>query len=430
LNHDIVLRLPLCSLLQHQGLSMSDILFHYTKKNALLFVVFLLMYETSTYIANDMIMPGMLQVVHSFSAPDSFVPASLTAFILGGASLQLFLGPLSDRYGRRPVMLCGAIFFFLSTIFIGLSTSIHEFILARFLQGMGLCFISVVGYATLQEMFTEKYAVRIVSIMSNITILAPLIGPLLGSLVIEIASWRMIFHIIDVSALISLIGLWKYMPETIDQTKIDGSLYPATPLKLSVLLKNYYFLLSDKKFMSGSLALGLSFAPLIAWIGTAPLILIKAAHLRVLYYGLWQIPVFLMTFIGTMYMRRFLDTVSLIKLARFGTYIIGSSLIFMSIALLFDKHYIWLIIGLSIYSFGLGFTTGPINRLILFFTNVPKGTTSALASILTMIIIGLANQIGGWVYASYNNLYFGLFCTACSIAYCTAFYLMDQPSTS
>lgn len=409
---------------------MTDILFRYSKRNALLFVVFLLMYETSTYIANDMIMPGMLEVVHSFSAPDSYVPTSLTAFILGGASLQLFLGPLSDRYGRRPVMLSGAVFFFLTTIFISLTTSIHEFILARFLQGMGLCFISVVGYAALQEMFTEKYAVRVFSIMSNITILAPLIGPLLGSIVIEFASWRMIFHIINVFALISLVGLWKYMPETIGQIKVDGNLYPATPLTVSVLLQNYWMLLKNKKFMAGSIAIGLSFSPLIAWIGTSPLILIKAAHLRVIYYGLWQIPVFFMTFIGTVYMRRYLEKKSLIQLARFGTYIIGSSLVLMSVALFFNHHYIWLIIGLSLYSFGLGFTTGPINRMILFFTDVPKGTASALASIITMIIIGIATQLGGIVYKNYNNFHFGLFCALCSVLYCLAFYFMDQPKSA
>ncbi len=95
----------------------------YTKPHANLFVIFLLLYEISTYVANDMIMPGMLDVIHYFHAPESSVSASLTFFILGGASLQIFLGPLSDRFGRRPVMIAGALLFLGCTVFISLSNS-------------------------------------------------------------------------------------------------------------------------------------------------------------------------------------------------------------------------------------------------------------------------------------------------------------------
>src|SRR3990167_10752542 len=97
---------------------MAQPLINITHKHALAFAAFLVLYEFLTYIANDMIMPGMLHVVHSFHAPETAVATSLTAYILGGASLQLFLGPISDRYGRRPVMLFGAVFFFLLTLII------------------------------------------------------------------------------------------------------------------------------------------------------------------------------------------------------------------------------------------------------------------------------------------------------------------------
>lgn len=403
---------------------MSDILFHYSKKRALYFVIFLLLYEISTYISNDMIMPGMLDVVHSFSASDSMVPASLTAFLFGGASLQLFLGPLSDRFGRRPVMVSGALFFLVITILITFATTIHQFIIARYFQGMGLCFISVVGYATLQELFAEKYAVRIISIMSNITIMAPLLGPLLGSFVMEFASWRAIFYVTAIPALVSLIGIWRCMPETINQTKKDKSLHAATPLSLSVLLKNYGSLLKTKEFMLGSVALGFSYSPMVAWIGVSPLILMKGAHMRVLYYGLLQIPVFLMSFIGTLVMRRLLESFSLMRLAEFGTLFVGASFLLMQLALGINSHYIGLIVGLSLYSFGLGLAAGPLSRLVLFSTEVPKGTASALSSLITMIIIGCATQAAGWIYAGYNNIYFGVFCNVCGLIYVALFYVV------
>ena len=134
---------------------MSKPLINITRGQAYAFACFLVLYEFLTYISNDMIMPGMIQVVHVFHAPESAISMSFTAYVLGGASLQLFLGPLSDCYGRRPVMLYGAFFFFICSFFIAVSNSIDQFMAARFFQGMGLCFICVVGYATLQEIFEE-----------------------------------------------------------------------------------------------------------------------------------------------------------------------------------------------------------------------------------------------------------------------------------
>ncbi|WP_269570055.1 MFS transporter [Legionella tunisiensis] len=90
---------------------MSQPLINISRRQALYFASFLVLYQFLVYIANDMIMPGMLQVTTFFHAPESAIATSLTVYVLGGASLQLFLGPISDRFGRRPVMLAGALIF-------------------------------------------------------------------------------------------------------------------------------------------------------------------------------------------------------------------------------------------------------------------------------------------------------------------------------
>lgn len=167
-----------------------------TRKQALLFAAFLVLYEFLTYIANDMIMPGMISVVSTFHGEESDIASSLSLYILGGASLQLLLGPLSDAYGRRPVMLTGAFVFLVFTIMIACSGSMQQFLMARFFEGMGLCFISVIGYATLQEIFEEMDAVRLMAMMANISILAPLLGPLAGALFVHYFNWRLMFGVL------------------------------------------------------------------------------------------------------------------------------------------------------------------------------------------------------------------------------------------
>lgn len=407
----------------------SDLHYQYSKQTMLLFVFFLLAYEISTYVANDMIMPGMLQVVNSFSASQAMIATSLTAFIYGGASLQLFLGPLSDRFGRRPVMLTGAVLFLLSNVFIVFAQSMQQFILARYFQGMGLCFISVIGYATLHEIFVENSAVRVISIMKSITILAPLSGPLLGAIVIHYYGWRMVFHLIAFTAVIALIGIWLFMPETVGQQRLDGTINERSSLRLSVIKNHYINLFTNKRFIIGAIATGFLSAPMIAWIGMAPIILIDAAHLSIMDYGLWQIPVFIFGIFGNVLVRRHLKTLPLTRITEIGSIFIFLSLLFLLlITFVMHNSYIAIIIGITIYSFWLGYISAPLNRLTLFATMVPKGTASALASVILMLITGSGNQLAGFIYSGHNNLFFSLYCAILGVIYYFLFTFMKSSS--
>lgn len=91
-----------------------------------------MLFEFATYIGNDMIQPGMLAVVADFNAGEEWVPTSMTAYLAGGIFLQWLLGPLSDRRGRRPVMLAGVAFFIVACTAILLVTTIEQFIAMRF----------------------------------------------------------------------------------------------------------------------------------------------------------------------------------------------------------------------------------------------------------------------------------------------------------
>lgn len=329
---------------------MSNPLIPITKKQAMIFAFFLVMYEFLTYIANDMIMPGMLQVVKSFNASESVVATSLTIYMLGGASLQIILGPISDSYGRRPMMLLGSCLFFLFTILIACSNSMDQFLIARFFQGMGLCFIGVIGYATIQEIFEEMDAIRLIAIMSNAAILAPLLGPLLGAIVIHYTSWRYIFVTIALGALITFWGLWRYMPEPIGQRKTNGEIIPKTKFSANIVLKNYLELLKNKVFLCSILAIGTVGIPCLAWIALAPLMLIAQAKLTVIQYGLWQIPVFSATILGNWFLHRLTYKYEMKQILFIGCFIMLVGTILMSLLpYLFGNHYIHLIPGIIIY---------------------------------------------------------------------------------
>jgi DHA1 family multidrug/chloramphenicol efflux transport protein-like MFS transporter len=393
-------------------------LINISRRQALWFALFLVMYEFLTYIANDMIMPGMLTVVHLFHGPESAVANSLTAYVLGGASLQLFLGPISDRFGRRPVMLFGAAFFFVCTVLIATSNSMEQFIVARFFQGMGLCFIGVIGYATLQEIFAEMDAIRLISIMANVSISAPLLGPLLGALFIHYLNWRMIFIGIGGLALLALWGLWRYMPEPVGQTKNTGELIPRVSLSPKVVARNYVKLFGNLRFLLGSISLGFLGTPCIVWIALSPIILISDANLSVIQYGLWQMPVFAASILGNWFLRYLTHRNEVIKILWVGSFISGAGLLITCVVPIFTAaNYLGLMPGLIIYFFGLGVSNAPLDRMILFSTKVSKGTASALMTMLAMCIQASAIEIANVVYSNHSNLRFGLYCAAAGALY-------------
>lgn len=397
---------------------MSHPLINITRRQAFCFAAFLVLYEFLTYIANDMIMPGMIQVVKSLNGNDSAVASSLTLYILGGASLQLFLGPLSDYYGRRPVMLWGAVLFLLCTVLIASSQSMEQFLIARFFQGMGLCFISVVGYATLQEIFAEMDAIRLIAIMANIAILAPLLGPLLGAIFIHYYSWRLIFVFIGIGAFIALWGLWRYMPESVGQVKTDGEEIKRGSLSPKAIRENYQNLLANPAFLFGSIALGMLVLPCVAWIALAPVMLISDAKLSVTAYAVWQIPIFSAAIVGNVCLQFLTRYYSSKKIL-----LIGSAIVFVSLLLTFAlpfllaNHFIWLMPGLIVYFFGLGITNAPLARIILFSTPVAKGTTSALMTLIAMLIEAMGIEGINLLYTGFQFSLFGLYSAAAGIIY-------------
>jgi DHA1 family multidrug/chloramphenicol efflux transport protein-like MFS transporter len=389
-----------------------------TRRHAIIYAIFLVTYEFLTYISNDMIMPGMLQVARSFHAPDSVVARSLMLYMLGGSTLQIFLGPLSDHYGRRPVMITGAWVFLIFTILLACTGNIHQFLAGRFFQGMSLCFIVVVGYATIQEIFEEMEVVRLMAIMANVSISAPLLGPLAGAVFVSYWNWRWIFVVIAVLAAITLWGLWKFMPESVGQTKRDGEMIPRADLVLRDVGGRYMALLQNKKFMLASFAAGLLGLPCVAWIGLAPVIIVAASGDSLVNYGLWQMPVFGAVILGNITLHRLTHHFELKHMIMLGSSVVGAGLLLMLIFPLCIAHtFIWFMPGLIIYFFGLGLTGSPLARFTLFSTEITKGTASALMGLVLMSLQAVGIELVNHLYSSHNNLIFGAYCAGVGVVY-------------
>ena len=137
--------------------------------------------------------PVMPSVGHELvTTPDS-VKLTLTTYMLGFAFGQLFYGPLSDRYGRRPVLLGGLLFFTVTTFGCSFATSIGDLIALRVLQGLGAASGSVLGRALTRDAYTFKEMPLVISWISLGQNIAPSLAPTIGGFLGEWASWRATF---------------------------------------------------------------------------------------------------------------------------------------------------------------------------------------------------------------------------------------------
>lgn len=189
-----------------------------------------------------------------------------------GMFLQWLLGPLSDRIGRRPVMLTGVAYFVVTCLAILLAQTIEQFTLLRFLQGVSLCFIGAVGYAAIQESFDEAVCIKITALMANVALIAPLLGPLAGAAWVHVLPWQMMFVMFAALAAFAFYGLWRAMPETATRR--------GEKLSLQALGSDYKQVLSNRHFLCGALATGFASLPLLAWIAQSPVIIISGEGLQ------------------------------------------------------------------------------------------------------------------------------------------------------
>jgi len=192
--------------------------------------------------AVDMYLPALPSIGQSLSASTGAVQASLMAFFISLGIGQIVYGPVSDMVGRKAPLYFGLLLFAAGSVGCALAPDIHTLVVLRFVQGLGACAGMVVSRAVVRDLHTGHDAARLMSLLMLVFSVSPILAPLTGSLLIEVAGWRSVFWAVTVAAALGLVLMATSLPETRPPAqRVDSSVGSA--------IAGYGVLLRDRHFM-------------------------------------------------------------------------------------------------------------------------------------------------------------------------------------
>lgn len=379
-------------------------------KKYLLFPLLLVFYEIGMYLSNDMYLPALPQMMQDLGISAKQAQLTLTMWFLGSAGMPLFMGIISDRFGRKPVLISGGILYIVATLVCAVTTSGTTLLVARFFEGAAIPSMLVAGYACIHELYDTKEAIKILALMGSITVLAPALGPLFGSFILLLTSWRGIFYLIAAWSSLAIFLLAIYMPETLPKEK-------RVPINLKIIMQQYANVLLSKQFLLLISVFGLMFTGFIAWITAGPLLVIESYHYSPMTFGWIQAVIFFVYILGNRLVKYLLEWYGVNKLIHIGLSItLTGGLLGLGLAFHYP-HILWpFLIGMTVYSFGAALCFAPLNRSIIELSTEPMGVRVALFTVIWTLYIVLGSIVST-LYLTDNVLSIAVpIATAISIA--------------
>jgi MFS transporter, DHA1 family, multidrug resistance protein len=222
--------------------------------------------------AIDTYLPAFAGIAESIEASDAQMQQTLSVYLIAFAAANLFHGPLSDRFGRRPVVLGGLLLFGAASMGCALANSIDTLLFWRAVQGVSAGAGTVIARTIIRDLFPPAQAQRVMSQVTMIFGIAPAIAPLIGGWLFVGLGWQSIFWFLCAYAWGLAFANWRLLPEPLPPERRQS-------IAVGPLLAAYRRLLSDRKFLLLALASGIPFNAFFIYVLSAPAFLGRVLEL-------------------------------------------------------------------------------------------------------------------------------------------------------
>lgn len=248
-------------------------------------------------MALNIFMPSMPGLARHFQVDYGLVQLTLTFYLIGLGLAQLVYGPLSDRYGRRPVLLCGLAIFCVGSLLCALAPSIEMLMIGRAFQAIGGCSGLVLGRAIIRDLYDRDRSAAMIGYVTMAMSLAPMFSPALGGYLDTLFGWRASFAFCAVAGIIVLACVTVTLRETLAE--------PGVGEGIGAMLRGYGSLLRSPAFCGYALQTAFTSGMFFAFIAGAPFVVVTVMGQPPSSYGLWFMVVSVGYFAGNFCTGRF-----------------------------------------------------------------------------------------------------------------------------
>ncbi|MDU0343301.1 multidrug effflux MFS transporter [Bosea rubneri] len=342
-------------------------------------------------LSTDFYLPSLPEIVRVLNTDVAGAQATLSAFLFGFAAGQIIWGPLSDRLGRRPVLLIGLGLFLVTTLICALAPSIEALIGARFAQALGASGPIVLGRAMVRDLYDGPRAGRELARMGMIMGLVPAVAPALGGVLQNAFGWRSTFVATLIVALAIMAVVVTILPETIRQR---------SPEKLSFLaiFRGFRVLLQNPAYRVYVSLTSLAYAGLFAFISGSSFVLIGIYGLTPPVYGLSFGCMVLGYILGTILAQRLVGSRGLDGVIALGVICLatGGLAMLVCVASGFGGPF-GVILPMALYACGVGLTMPQSQAAAMMPFPDRAGAASSLTGLCQMLLSGCVGLLVGYL---------------------------------
>lgn len=347
-------------------------------------VLFLVVLSAQGSFVNDMYTPALPTMCRFFGCAVSVSQLGLTMGMIGLGVGQMILGPVSDKYGRKPVLIVTTLLFIAAAVASVFSPTIHIFNLCRFFQGIG----ASSGYFLAKTIPADVYAgrplARLMALIGAINGIAPASAPVIGGIMADAFGWKSIFLLLAGFAVIVLVMAWIVKESLPADRRVTGSLLTS--------MKGYGTLFKSVPFMTHVMLKASALGLLFAYISSSPFILQNHYGMSQTSYGLLIGFNALFMAVGSMISLRFRPYK---KAAFIGAVIVAVGVTALTVAL-YTVHNLWVYDGcMVIILFALGMLFATSNTLAMNEGREHSGEAAAIIGLGGYVIGSIASPLVG-----------------------------------
>ncbi|EIS3741327.1 MULTISPECIES: multidrug effflux MFS transporter [Aeromonas] len=326
-------------------------------------------------LAIDIYLPAIPQMAEQLGAEVTLMQGTITWFLFSMGLGQLLVGPLADRYGRKPIALGGVLLYGLSALGAGFAASLGELMLARVLQGFGACATSVAAFSVVRDSYGPKKSGQMISYLNGAICFIPALAPLLGGWLTAKAGWSANFWFMAGYAVI--VGSWLLwrMPETRpEETSSSGPL---------ISWSRYSPVLRSPSFLFNATLCMLAMAVILAYVTAAPVQLMVKLGLDMSGFSYWFTANAALNILACFLAPRFIAKVGPRRTLRIGLLVLLLSAIALTLAMHIE-HPLAMMGPVFLSSIGFAMILGAAAGMALAPFGHCAGTAAALLGLFQM----------------------------------------------